>query len=206
MNISINIDITLILFDLGGVLVELDNFPELVTGSSNPKIQEKFWRSWLNSDAVRTFEKGKIDFPEFVVKFLDEHQLNITPAIFISKFKGLPKQVYEGADDILQHLHTRYQLAVFSNNNEIHWDLIINGMGLRKYFSRLYASHLIGKVKPDIEAFQFVVDDLGCLPSEIFFLDDNMQNVESARSVGMQSERVRGVKEMKSALKKYNIL
>ena len=201
-----NTDIKLILFDLGGVLVELDNFPELVTGSSDVHVQQEFWRCWLNSEATRAFESGKIRFREFVTKFLDEHQLHVNQSTFIDTFATWPKRVYEGIEDILQQLQPRYQLGIFSNNNEIHWELIIDGMGLRKYFSRLYSSHFIGNVKPEIEAFQYVVNDLECLPSEILFLDDNIQNVESARAVGMRSERVNGAKEITYVLKKYNIL
>jgi putative hydrolase of the HAD superfamily len=65
---------------------------------------------------------------------------------------------------------------------------------------------LIGKIKPDAEAFQHVTEALRCEPQEVLFLDDNELNVAGARSIGMQSIRVRGIVEVERALLDFGII
>ena len=43
------------------------------------------------------------------------------------------------------------------------------------------------------EAFEHVVSSLGCEAGSIFFLDDNLLNVEAAHAAGMQGALVRGI-------------
>jgi len=62
-------------------------------------------------------------------------------------------------------------------------------MGLGPCFDVRFSSHLIGHLKPDKEAFEFVVAALGCAPERILFLDDNRLNIDGALAVGMQARR-----------------
>jgi glucose-1-phosphatase len=84
----------------------------------------------------------------------------------------------------------------------------MEGLGLSRTFenSVSFSSHLTGKIKPDPEAFEHVVDMLGCEPPEVLFLDDNLPNVEAARLIGMQAQRVRGVEESRAVLETAGIL
>ena len=68
------------------------------------------------------------------------------------------------------------------------------------------ASHLIGKIKPDAEAFQHVSEALACEPQEVLFLDDNSLNVIAANAVGMKALLVQGVLEAERALVDSRIL
>jgi len=78
--------------------------------------------------------------------------------------------------------------------------------GLTRAFPHHFASHLLGKIKPDAEAFRHVTDALRCEPNEVMFLDDNDINVVAAESIGMQAVRVRGIAEAKSALVASGVL
>ncbi|TMC59959.1 MAG: hypothetical protein E6J26_02645 [Chloroflexi bacterium] len=64
-----------------------------------------------------------------------------------------------------------------------------------------FPSHLTGRLKPDLEAFAYVVECLDIRPERIVFFDDNLLNVEVARSVGMRAYRVRGVDETIATLR-----
>ena len=53
-------DIDLVVFDLGGVLVELGGI-DVWLGWTGPGISEaEMWRQWLSSTTVRDFEGGRI--------------------------------------------------------------------------------------------------------------------------------------------------
>ncbi len=73
-------------------------------------------------------------------------------------------------------------------------------------FSRMFASHETGRIKPDREAFTGAAGDLGVPAGEILFLDDNPECIEAARSVGMQAREVHGVAEARRALEDAGLL
>jgi glucose-1-phosphatase len=77
---------------------------------------------------------------------------------------------------------------------------------LKEAFDHHFASHITGKIKPDREAFQNVLDTLGCSAGSVFFLDDSKLNVEAARRIGMHAVQVRGPAEARLALIEARIL
>ena len=79
-------------------------------------------------------------------------------------------------------------------------------MGHLQIFEHQFASHLMGKIKPDAEAFEHVLDSLGCRASQVLFLDDNALNVQAARSLGMRAQQVRGVHEAQLSLQQAGII
>jgi len=48
-------------------------------------------------------------------------------------------------------------------------------------------SYQVGAVKPDLKIFQALIDQSGCLASEIFYADDKQVNVDSAQSLGINT-------------------
>jgi glucose-1-phosphatase len=67
-------------------------------------------------------------------------------------------------------------------------------------------SHITGRIKPDAEAFEHVVESLGCLPDQVLFLDDNILNVHAAQNIGMHAIRVRGAAEAQQMLTDLGII
>ena len=63
----------------------------------------------------------------------------------------------------------------------------------------------MGKVKPDIEAFNYVTGELAVSSSKILFFDDNEMNVDAAQQVGMTAIRVVRFDQLQHALNKHNI-
>ena len=56
-----------------------------------------------------------------------------------------------------------------------------------RYFSKLYFSGQMKLVKPDRRIFELVVAGLGAAPEDIVFIDDNPQNISTARSMGFRT-------------------
>jgi HAD superfamily hydrolase (TIGR01509 family) len=189
-----------ILFDVGGVLVELGGVEALQGWMGPTATAEQIWPMWLRSPSVRAFETGRIEPMEFALGMLAELKLDIDPQEFLDSFVTWPTQPYPGALELIASIPVRYQRALLSNSNVLHWPRVIDEMDFRSRFEHRFSSHLIGKIKPDAEAFEHVVQTLGCQPTEVLFLDDNLLNVQAARSIGMQSRRVQGVEQARSAL------
>lgn len=198
-------NITHLVFDLGGVIVQLSGTPILDKWIAGDNTAESLWDKWLTSDAPRSFESGRIEEGEFATQIVEELSLDISEQEFLTHFTSLPIGPYPGALKLLHSLKERYTTALFSNSNVLHWHRKMHEMKLNDAFHHQFASHLMGKVKPDPEAFQEVVETLGVPESQILFFDDNQMNVDAAKLVGLQAARVNGFKELENSLKLFHI-
>jgi len=181
-----------LLFDLGGVIVELGGQPirnEWIVGNQSA---EESWKNWLRSDVAHAFETGAINATVFAQQLVDEMSLNLEPSAFLEHFAAWPRGPYDGALALLESLSGRFRLSVFSNSNELHWPRKLNEFGLADKFDDYFASHLMGLAKPDEKAFEFVLAKLGTDPQSILFLDDNQLNVDAAIQLGLQAELTQG--------------
>jgi glucose-1-phosphatase len=185
-------DLRVILFDLGGVLVQLDGVATLLELLEHRMSADDIWRLWASSPSVRAFETGKLAPAEFAAAVLGELAVELEPQRFLESFVGWPNALYPGALDLLASIPRRYQRAVLSNSNAVHWARVIDGMQLAPTLDHYFSSHLIGKMKPDVAAFEHVLKALDCKPEEVLFLDDNVRNVDAASSIGMHAFLVKG--------------
>jgi HAD superfamily hydrolase (TIGR01509 family) len=199
-------EIRVLLFDVGGVLVQLGGVETMLEWLGNRVTADEFWRMWLQSPSVRQFETGKIDAGEFTAGVISEFGLSVEPRQFLRSFTAWPTGLYPGALEMLARIPPSYRRALLSNSNALHWSRVLDDMGLGRAFHSHFASHLTGRIKPDSEAFEHAVDALGCLPNQVLFLDDNLLNVAAAQKFGMHSVRVRGSTEAESVLIGHGII
>ena len=195
-----------IVFDLGGVLIELAGVDRMLELCNHAFSADELWARWLTSAGVRQFETGHTSPDAFGAAMLEEFGLSIAAAQFLEEFTAWPKGVFPGSFELLEQLSASYQLACLSNTNALHWPRVCNEMGLARYFESAFASHLVGLLKPDLEIFQHVVDQLGYPPARILFLDDNQLNVAGARTAGMVAHRVAGLAEVRATLAEVGVL
>lgn len=197
--------IQVILFDLGGVLVEFDGIAPLIVLSDNKLDREGARRFWLASPSVRKFETGQCGAEEFALGAMSELGLTMAPEVFMRQFVSWDRGPMDGALSLLDALKPRYLLACLSNNNELHWNRLLKETKLPEKFHRCYLSHEIGLMKPDQASFDHVVRDLGTQPEHILFFDDNPECVEAARTLGFHARRARGVGEVRAVLSELGL-
>lgn len=199
-------DLQVVLFDVGGVLVELAGVAEMLEWLEHRLDAEQLWQRWLLSPAVRAFETGRCDAEQFARALLAEFAIRADPASFLESFSRWPTRLFPGTLPLLERIPPRYQRALLSNSNELHWSRVIHDMGLGTAVARHFVSHLTGRIKPDADAFMHVLTTLGCAPESVLFLDDNRMNVAAAESLGMHARVVRGNAELAAALEEFGVL
>ncbi|MBW2321086.1 MAG: HAD family phosphatase [Deltaproteobacteria bacterium] len=198
--------IRVLLFDLGGVLVELNDISTLLHLNGDEIPMNKLWSDWLSSPAARAFEMGISTKEQFADKYIEEINLPIKRDDFLKAFTQLPKGLYADAVRLIQRCREHYYTASLSNTNALHWQRLTHEMGIHRMFDQHFPSHLTGKLKPDRESFEYVLQILHCDPSAIIFLDDNKINVKGARSVGMIAYLANGPREAENILEEIGIL
>jgi glucose-1-phosphatase len=198
--------IQVVLFDLGGVLVELTGVPTMLDWLGNNVTVDELWRRWLTSPTVRAFERGHIAPDLFADQIVNEMSLPVPREEFLLTFTGWVAGLYPGALELVNSLPAGIVRATLANTCVLHWPRIMNDLALEPHFHHHFPSHLTGRIKPDQEAFQHALDTLGCRANAVLFLDDNRLNVETARRMGMQTAHVQGPAQARDALVDAGVL
>ena len=95
--------------------------------------------------------------------------------------------------------------AVLSDTNQI-YNSIRDINGYYHYFSKNFLSFETGFLKPDPRAYLQVIDYYKLSPEEIFFIDDQLRNVEAAQQLGIQAVVFKSTAQLTQELLKRDIL
>lgn len=195
----------IVLFDLGGVLIELSGvgaMRELAGLGSD----DELWRRWLTCPWVRAFERGDCSPAEFAAGMVSEWELSVTPEVFLDGFRGWPVGPLPGAEALVARVAEVVAVGCLSNTNALHTEERFSRWPIFDAFEPRFLSHELGVLKPDRVLFDRVARLVGSPPSRILFLDDNLINVDGAIAAGFAAVHVRGVTEAERALEAVGIL
>ncbi len=203
-----------IIFDLGGVLLNLD------AGATKKAFEDlgligfdKHFTFAQQSGIFDAFDCGNIsenDFRLHLKSFLpDTVTDNQIDSAWNAMLLNLPKERL----DLLKSLGKKYRLFLLSNTNEIHIAAFSKYLkreygfsDFSDYFEHWYYSCRIGKRKPHQEIFEFVLAENGLIPEETLFIDDSLQHVEGARKVGLHAYRLLSNQDIISIFKDIDII
>ena len=75
-----------LLFDLGGVLMDFAGFDELAQFIAGAPERSEIRDRWIRCEAVRRFERGEIARDEFATSVIDELEIDLSPSDFLRNF------------------------------------------------------------------------------------------------------------------------
>ena len=195
-----------ILFDLGGVLIELAGVEQMLGWCPDLAGIDELWRRWLRSPAVRRYETGGAARNEFAAEVIAEFGLPVDAETFLHAFAHWPRALFPGATALLAGLAPHYRLASVSNTNEYHWERFRRDWSLDAHFHHNFPSHQVGMLKPDAEYFSHVIAAVGVPAQRVLFVDDNPLNVEAAEELGLVARRVVGIDGLRDTLDAMGLL
>ena len=188
-------DFDTIIFDLGGVVINLDY--EKTTKAFEALGLTNFndlYSQAAQSGLFDAFEKGECSVQYFINKVLDYlptgTQANQVVEAWNAMILDFPVENLE----LLKRLQGEKRMFLLSNTNEIHIQKVHHHLQqaseektLHPYFEKVYFSSDIGMRKPDSEIFEFVVQEQGLNPARTLFIDDTEQHILGAQKVGIQT-------------------
>lgn len=200
-----NVSISTIMFDFGGVLVDLD-MQACVDAFARIGVKnvEQYIGKYSQIGLFLDMESGKISAEEFRAELRRMFQLSVTDAQIDEAWNAFLIGIPEYKLHFLQKLRRQYHVIMLSNTNDIHF-----GQALRKEFSKLggsidmyfdhcYLSYQIGMVKPNKDIFHYVLDQEKTSPEKILFLDDGAKNIEMAKQLGFSTYLVKEREDFRS--------
>lgn len=175
-----------LIFDFGNVFINLD-----IEGFSNNALThfkvDAFTKDMLKINSV--YEQGLISTNTFLDYYSEEFpELSKETLINIWNFmlKDFPKHRL----DFIKKLKKsgNYKLILLSNTNELHIDWIEKNIPFydefKNCFDAFYLSHEIHFSKPDKSIYKFVLGENKLKSEECLFIDDNSDNITSAKEMG----------------------
>ncbi len=183
--------ITTIIFDLGGVILNLDQDRTLRAfkrlGVDLEDINEM---STIFSD----FEVGKINANDFRQAIMTHLKGNATKSEIDSAWNAMLLDLPTERLTYLKFLRKNFNVHLLSNTNSIHIDafnkyLLDEHPNLDWYaqFDKVYYSYEIGLRKPNKDIYEFVIQENNLKPHECLFIDDLKANLNGAGHVGMHT-------------------
>lgn len=195
--------ITNIIFDLGGVLLNLDfgKTREAFTGLGVKNFDEYFTQYHAHP-LFRQLETGQETGTGFYDSLRETAFISASNEEIDAAWNAMLLDFPMERIQKLQELSKRYRLFLFSNTNAIHHASFHTsfqknfGFHFDMLFEQAFYSHVIGYRKPDIRAFEYVLKVGGMKAGDTLFLDDTLPNIEAAAMLGIRTGLVSEEKDI----------
>lgn len=180
-----------ILFDLGGVLFNIDlpraykSFLELPRSS---KASIPLMSDFFAEKIFWELETGRITENEFVKAAIEQFELQAEPNQVISAWNQVLDGVVKEGELAIEGLKRKFQLFLLSNSNRIHYRALENECkNVFSHFEHCFFSFDLGLHKPELDIYIKACENGGFKPQETLFIDDSRPNAEAAVELGFDA-------------------
>jgi putative hydrolase of the HAD superfamily len=200
-----------IIFDLGGVVIDLDfsNFyNRIISQSPLDKPQTPIMLEFFRQSDI--YHQGNMTDDEFYQLACDLLQIcMVDQSEFFNAFNSIISEINLDVIELIKKIkqNNQYKLIALSNVNSSHWDYILNkNWEFLDYFDDFILSHEVHLIKPDPKMFEYAIKKAGCKPKQILFIDDGLNNIRSARQLGIFCIKYTSTDDLIKELKDLKII
>lgn len=189
-----NRNIKAVLFDLGGVILEVDYlktieaFTELGIKDAN-----LIYNQFDQGPIFDEYEIGGISSDTFIKSIQHKIDTPMTSIEITEAWNAMIGSYPIDKLDYIMKLSQKTPCFLLSNTNEIHLRRANEELSKTKYtslnllFEKCYYSHVIGKRKPHVDTFEWVLQDMNYKAGEVLFIDDSPQHIKGAKKTGINT-------------------
>ena len=183
-----------IVFDLGGVLIDLD-FKSAINGLQKAgfaNVKEQL-QAFDREGIFQKFEVGEISADEFRAAIRENAIVTLTDTEINNLWNLMLLEIPREKLELILDLRSKYMVYLLSNTNSIHWDYVCKnafnyrGFRMDDYFEETFLSYEMHLAKPDKAIFEKMLNDANLLPEETLFIDDLEANCKAAEEVGIHA-------------------
>lgn len=200
-------DIQAVIFDMGRVLVNIDNqlLVEKLFKGLNTNDPQELGRHTMSDPAMVEFNCGRIPDEEFHRRMCEQYGLEPN----FETFKSLWCEIFypmDGMEDLVRSVSKKTTVGLLSDTDPIHWNFIRNRWPWIGQIKNPTLSYEIGVMKPNAAIYLAAAQHVRTPPPQCLFIDDLQANVDGARAVGMQGLLFEGVKPLSQKLDSMGLL
>ena len=187
-----------IIFDLGGVLLDID-FQKSIDAFTDLGLEnfEEMFSQFKADEVFERLERGELNETDFYSAIKKRTKLAITDTEIDNAWNALILHFRTESLEFLEKLAGRYKLYLLSNTNSIHLkffkELFTKETGkplLDAYFVKAWYSNEVGLRKPGSKIFEFVLQQENLAAAETVFIDDTLSNIETAHKQGFKTHHL----------------
>lgn len=184
-----------IIFDLGGVIINIDYqktidaFQKLSKAGCTIAFNQQ-----SQSELFDELETGRISNAAFRDKIREHYQVEGSDEAIDAAWNAMLLDIPQERIDLLRKLRKDHKLFLLSNTNAIHLiafnKIVEDSFGipaLDELFDKCYYSHLVDDRKPNPGIFERILQENNLQKAETLFIDDSIQHIESAEKVGIKT-------------------
>ncbi|MBR4712933.1 MAG: HAD family phosphatase [Paludibacteraceae bacterium] len=183
-----------ILFDLGGVIVDID-MEQLSRGFRSIGMSKWFmiFRKRSIKKEMSLYMCGKTSTADFVAWLKRHCGKNTTDKEICDTFNSVLVALPDHVLGMIDQLHEQHPTYLLSNINDLHYNEVLDRWfggertNITQHFDKVFFSHEMGLEKPDPEIFKQVIKESGIRPEETVFIDDTQENLDSAKQLGFHT-------------------
>lgn len=190
-----------IIFDLGGVILDI-NMQKALDGFAALGLPESELRFDVGeaADLMHRYQLGHFTTDEFCRLVAAKCNPGTTPEQVALAWNSICLGIPERKLNAIKALKQRANVYLLSNTNDLHWQYCLdhwfnaNGNRCEDFFDKVFLSQEMHLEKPHAEIFEQVIKTIGAgcdaEASDTVFLDDNLENVNAAKSCGIQAVQI----------------
>ncbi len=188
-------DIKNIIFDLGGVLLNID-YHATIRAYKELGINnfDEFFNQAKQDHLFDHLDKGTIEPEDFRNELRRISEIDLSDAAIDKAWNAMLLDLPQQKIPMLEAAAENYRTFLLSNTNAIHYPAYTRYLkdahgyeSLAQLFEKQYLSFETGMRKPDVEIFEYVLQQNNLEPQETLFFDDTSQHVEGARKAGINA-------------------
>ncbi|KAF8586173.1 HAD-like protein [Ramaria rubella] len=173
---------TNIIFDLGDVLFTYS------TSASKSPLPSRTLKHILRCSIWLEYEKGNLTEQQTYARVAQEYKLSFNDVADAFKIARASLKINLALLDTIKDLQASgLRIFIMSNMSSPDWEVVSAKLDHSQWslFERIFISGGARECKPHIGFYQHVLQETGIDPARTIFVDDKVENVVSARSLGM---------------------
>jgi len=188
---------TLVLFDLGNVLVYIHPEAFLQTlGIDSP--ENRLYYQPLVIAIVKRYERGDDSTEGFLHQMDDlfnrsrsgsenrphQHTRQFRGEEFKRAMLTVVGKPVEGMEDLVRRVASKASIGLLSNTNPLHYELGCKNLRVLQFIPHHFLSYQLRALKPEPLIFEKMLERLSFNPTDIFYVDDVEENVHAGEQLG----------------------
>lgn len=185
-----------VIFDLGGVILNLDyNLTIAAFKKLGGKQFDALYSQAQQDKIFDAYEIGKITSDEFITYLKQFLPNTTTDQEIIDAWNLMLLNLPPNRISFIESLKTKCRVFLFSNTNDLHYNCFKsmlesefgNSELLEELFEEACFSHMVKKRKPNEASFKYILEKYNLSPERTVFIDDSAQHIEGAQKCGLQT-------------------